>query len=828
MAGFNQLPLRQQLTRVIVAISGIALLLTATAIAVYEYYEFRRTLVRDSIVLADVVATNVSGTLAFDDEQAATTALGALRSDPHVMAAALYDAEGKRFAEYRRGASVPMTPEAASVDRADFEDGGLTIVRPVQHNDRRLGTIYIRTDQRELTERLLVFGGLVLLTLVAGVGIAALLSARMQRPITRPILQLAETARSVSERKDFSVRAPATSGGEIGTLTTAFNDMLGAIEERRQALLAANERLLGEVAERQQAEQRASAHAARLAQLNQITRAIAERQDVESVFQTVVGSVEEQLPVDFACVCVYEREREVLKVTTVGARSLALAQEMGVLPPFTLAIESNGLERCIHGELIYEPNTPIVPAPFARRIGASGLRSLVIAPLAVETQVFGTLIAGRRAGAAFTSTDCEFLRQLSEHVALATHQAQLYTALQKAYDDLRQTQQAVMQQERLRALGQMASGIAHDINNAISPVSLYIESMLEREEHLSAQGRERLTIVQRAIDDVANTVSRMRDFYRQRPQEMSLVRVSLNTLADQVIDLTKARWFDMPQQRGVVIELKKEFASGLALVKGVETEIREALTNLIFNAVDAMPRGGTLTVRTMMMSRSAEPGRREPEMRAVVEVSDSGTGMSDETLRRCMEPFFTTKGERGSGLGLAMVYGMVKRHGGEIELNSEVGRGTTVRLLFPVAQGVEPFVEAPRASPPTRLRILLVDDDPLLIKSVTETLESDGHNVVPASGGQLGINTFNNAASSPEPFDAVITDLGMPYVDGRRVAAAVKQASAATPVFLLTGWGNRLVAEGEIPPEVDRILNKPPKLRDLREALATVKRVESL
>jgi signal transduction histidine kinase/ActR/RegA family two-component response regulator/HAMP domain-containing protein len=825
MAARDQRSIRQQLTRIIVSISSIALLLTAGAIAVYEYVDFRRAHVRDSIVLADVVASNVSGTLAFDDAAAGKAALAALRSDQHVMTAALYDANGERFTEYRRDEGVAAAPPRAGAEGALFEGGRLTIVRPVVHNHRRLGTIYISMDQHELRERLLVFGGLVLLTLAAAVGMTVLLSAKMQQPITQPILRLAETARSISERKDFSVRAPALSGGEIGTLTAAFNNMLGVIEEQRQALLASNERLQGEVTDRQLAEQRASAHAARLAQLNQLTRAIAERQDVESVFQTVVGSVEEQLPVDFACVCVYEREREVLKVSTIGSRSLELARDLGVVPPYTLAIESNGLERCIRGELIYEPNTPTLPAPFARRAGGIGLRSLVIAPLAVETQVFGVLIAARRPSAAFTAADCEFLRQLSEHVALATHQAQLYTALQKAYEDLRQTQQAVMQQERLRALGQMASGIAHDINNAISPVSLYIESMIEKEPHLSAQGRERLTIVQRAIDDVANTVSRMRDFYRQRPQAISLVRVNLNTLADQVIDLTKARWFDMPQQRGVVIELKRSFAPGLAAVKGVETEIREALTNLVFNAVDAMPRGGTLTLRTVMMARAVDTAQPAPEKRVGIEVSDTGTGMSEETLRRCMEPFFTTKGERGSGLGLAMVYGMVKRHGGEIELSSEVGQGTTVRLLFPVAPEPEAFFEPPELSPPGRLRILLVDDDPLLIKSVGETLEADGHVVVPASGGQAGINLFRDTVAGGETFDAVITDLGMPYVDGRRVAAAVKAASPLTPVFLLTGWGNRLVAEGDIPPEVDRILNKPPKLRDLREALATVKRV---
>ena len=140
--------------------------------------------------------------------------------------------------------------------------------------------------------------------------------------------------------------------------------------------------------------------------------------------------------------------------------------------------------------------------------------------------MFGVLIVARREAAGFSSGDCEFLRQLSEHVALAANQAQLYDALQQAYDDLRQTQQTVMQQERLRALGQMASGIAHDINNAISPVALYTESLLEHETGFSERARKQLEIIQRAIDDVAQTVARMREFYRQREPSSSSSRRS--------------------------------------------------------------------------------------------------------------------------------------------------------------------------------------------------------------------------------------------------------------------------------------------------------------
>jgi signal transduction histidine kinase len=378
----------------------------------------------------------------------------------------------------------------------------------------------------------------------------------------------------------------------------------------------------------------------------------------------------------------------------------------------------------------------------------------------------------------------------------------------------RQAQQAVAQHERLRALGQMASGIAHDINNALSPAALYVQSLLEREIGLSARARERLQQVDRAIAHVAATVGRLREFYRQSDPPPALARLQANPLVHQVLELTHARWSDMPQQRGTVVELRTELAPNLPPVLGVDSELRDALVNLVFNAVDAMPGGGTLTVRTRVLDG--------PWPQVVVEVSDTGIGMSEETRRRCLEPFFTTKGELGTGLGLAMVYGAVQRHGGQLQIDSAVGRGTTVSLHLPMAQAgaaAAPF-EQPAATVLPSLRLLVVDDDPLLLKSLQDSLQGDGHVVTTAQGGQAGIDFFLDAQARGEPFAAVITDLGMPHIDGHRVAAAVKAASPATPVILLTGWGRRLIGNGERPEHVDEVVGKPPRLRELREALA--------
>src|SRR5262249_4275375 len=169
--------------------------------------------------------------------------------------------------------------------------------------------------------------------------------------------------------------------------------------------------------------------------------------------------------------------------------------ELGMPEGAEIAIDANGLSRCVRGELVHEPDIAEGAFPFPQRLAAHGLRSLVFAPLMVEDEGFGVIVVSRVQANAFLSTDVEFLCRLGEHVALAAHQTQLRERLQQAYDDLRQTQQSVLQQERLRALGQMASGIAHDINNAISPVAVYTKSLLEREPDLTQRVRDYLEIV---------------------------------------------------------------------------------------------------------------------------------------------------------------------------------------------------------------------------------------------------------------------------------------------------------------------------------------------
>ncbi len=792
--GLGNLPLRQRLMAVVMLTSGVALLLTCSGFLTYEYFNFRQAMVRNLTTLGSAVADNSTAALAFYNTDDAREVLSALKADPHIVVAGLYDIDGRLFATYPAeavDAQLPALPEAPGFR---FKDGHLTGVLTVSENgEDAQGALYLRSDLGAIYERLVGYAWIALLVMFVSLLVAYLLSRRLQKQITGPILALAEASRAVSEAKDYSRRVAPGGNDELGALNSAFNHMLDHIQ----------------------------AQLARLELLNRITRAIGERQDSASIYQVVVGSLEADLPADFACICTYEPAGGSLTVAGIGARSVARIPALASVGRAQIPVDENGLSRCVRGRLVYEPDVRELNFTFPQMLADAGLRSAVFAPLLTESRISGVLIVAASEENSFSSASCEFLRQLSEHTALAAHQLHLYVALQQAYDDLRQTQHTVMQQERLRALGQMASGIAHDINNAISPVALYTESLLEREPDLSERARDYLTTIQQAIDDVAETVARMREFYRSREPQLQLAAVDMNKLVKQVLDLTRVRWSDQAQQHGTMIELKCELIEELPQIMGAEAEIRDALTNLVFNAVDAMPEGGTLTVRTSVNTVSLPDDAGN--MRNVwLEIADTGIGMSEDTRRRCLEPFFTTKGERGTGLGLPMVYGMVQRHSAELEINSAPGKGTVFRLIFPVSAPIfsaSVHAAAPRV-PSQRLNILIIDDDPLLTKSLRDTLESDGHQITAASGGQSGIDAFLAAQQEGKIYSLVITDLGMPYVDGRKVAAAVHAASPSTPIIMLTGWGQRLVAENDIPPHVDRILNKPPRLHELRAALA--------
>ncbi len=381
-------------------------------------------------------------------------------------------------------------------------------------------------------------------------------------------------------------------------------------------------------------------------------------------------------------------------------------------------------------------------------------------------------------------------------------------SLQEALEELRRTQDQLIYQERQRALVQLASGIAHDFNNALSSILGFTDLLLQKPEMLDDRQRvtRYLELMRTAASDAAAVVRRMRQFYRPCQENEAFSSLSPNALVQEAISLTEPRWKEDAAGQGIQIKVETHLEN-VPFVAGNEAELHAMLTNLIFNSVEAMPEGGTMTLRT-----------RSEEGEVLLEVSDTGVGMSEEVRKHCLDPFFTSKSADGTGLGLSVVQGIVRRHNGTIEIESEQGRGTTVRIRLP-SKEAEPQAGAP-AQPEAwqrTLSVLVVEDQHGPRELLREYLKTDGHKVETAADGAEGLRKFRAGW-----FDLVITDRAMPEFSGDQLAAIIKNEVPKKPVILLTGFGDMMEAAGEEPAAVDLVLSKPVTLDRLREAMRTV------
>jgi CheY-like chemotaxis protein len=320
-----------------------------------------------------------------------------------------------------------------------------------------------------------------------------------------------------------------------------------------------------------------------------------------------------------------------------------------------------------------------------------------------------------------------------------------------------------------------------------------------------------LKVVHTAASDGAQVVRRLVEFSRQQPSQ-PLVPCDLARLVDEALEITRPRWQDEAQGQGRLIEVRKTMGS-LPHVLGNAAEIREALTNLLLNAVDAMPTGGRLMVTGHV--EGADADGVSPSW-AILTVSDTGTGMTEETRRRIFDPFFTTKGFQGTGLGLAVVYGIMERHGGRIDVASIPGEGSTFTLRFKTAASGSEEIPAATPSPASAgCRILLIDDEAPVRTTIAGLLRTAGYTVVDAESGDQGLDCL-----AGNPVDLVITDLGMPGMTGWEVAERIKATQPSLPIILLTGWGHQIPEGGGERNAVDVVLAKPVRLADLQDAMA--------
>jgi PAS domain S-box-containing protein len=367
----------------------------------------------------------------------------------------------------------------------------------------------------------------------------------------------------------------------------------------------------------------------------------------------------------------------------------------------------------------------------------------------------------------------------------------------------REIEDQLHQSEKLTALGQLAGGIAHDFNNLLQAILGYAQLMKQNPTNSELIERS-LTVVESAAMDGSETVRRIQQFARLRPDEQ-FVRVDINQIVQDAVAITRPRWEENIARESRALELRLDLQAG-ALMQGRPAALSEVLTNLILNAMDAMPRGGTLTIATRHTA-----GR---EVR--VSVADTGIGMPETVRQRIFEPFFSTKGEGGSGLGLSMAYSIVRRHSGEIAVDSAPGAGTTFTLIFPVAQeGTAPEPPPPSTEGRQHFRVLVIDDNPQVLATLAEMMRRVGHTVTPSPTGRAALQEY-----VPGKFDVVVTNIGMAGMNGWEVAEKLRAVDARVPLLFITGWGLREEDRARLAGlGVRHCLFKPVRPEDLDAAL---------
>lgn len=445
------------------------------------------------------------------------------------------------------------------------------------------------------------------------------------------------------------------------------------------------------------------------------------------------------------------------------------------------------------GEPIYIPDVTKEPRYIE---GRPDVRSEAVFPLKIRDRIIGVLDIESSEVRGFDEEDLKLLSSFASQVSIFIENAQLFSDLKKTLQELKQAQDQIIQTEKLKALGEMASGVAHDFNNILAVILGNIQLLIYQLDYLRPEDiREQLKIIEKSAKDGAETIRRIQEF-TGRKSDREFITLSLNEIIKEVIIITQPRWKDQAQKKGIEIQVQTQL-NDIPFIMGNPSELREVLTNIIFNAIDAMPEGGVITISSHIQT----------EDWVELRISDTGIGMSEEVRRRVFDPFFTTKGVKNSGLGMSVSYGIIKRHGGDILIESEPGKGSTFIIHLPTGFGEEEVKTEEITSTHEKMvsaRILVIDDEASVRDILSRMLKVKGHYVVTASSGEEGIEKFKNGN-----FDIVLTDLGMPKVSGLDVGRAIKSIDSNIPVAMITGWGIEIDREKLSENGIDLVISKP-------------------
>ena len=428
------------------------------------------------------------------------------------------------------------------------------------------------------------------------------------------------------------------------------------------------------------------------------------------------------------------------------------------------------------------------------------LRSIMCVPLVSGNETTGVLYVENRSRAdRFAEEDLELLSIFAHQASVALTNAELFRDLNRSLIDLKEAQNRLIRQEKLRLMGEMASGVLHNLKNLLTPILGHTQILLMDPQNQVIT--DDLKAIERLTLDCRSVIKRFSNFSRGQDSLGDAEPLVLRDFVQEVVTITRTRWEKSKDRRDTRIQIHNEIAQDIEIL-GDPSQLREVFINLIFNAADAMPQGGEVRIRARRLPKGME-----------IEVADTGIGMTEDVRAKMFDLFFTTKDKRGMGVGMSVTEHIIHQHGGRIHVESTPGKGTRILIHLPHMPPPTRKTVDPESGTEAMSRILVVDDDEDVLLFVQEALTKAGHSVHTAASGEIALEILAGQGSR---WDLVISDLRMPTLSGIEVAAGVKQKDPGISVMILTAWPT---AVPKSTPHVDAVLAKPATLEELKAAV---------
>jgi PAS domain S-box-containing protein len=787
MRHFRDIPINRKLTAIIMATCLSVLVVAAAAFVINDLISLRQAMVKDLSAMAEVIGINSTAALTFQDKKSAEGTLQALSVKSSILFAVIITNDEKIFAQYARDNLYPsklpfIDPNAAlavlgnCLNQPSIRTKGycfcqkhVLVIRPIVLDGEVIGKICLAADLEELYTPLKQNAGIAGLIILASSLLAYLLASVLQRLISKPILQLAQTMKVVSQDKDYSIQAPKLSEDELGILIDGFNEMLVQIRNRDDELAEHRNILEEKVAMR--TEELANAQAFLTASIKQTTAGIMIAEPPQLKIRLVNEAAADILNQS-------QESQTQISVDNIRAMTWSNCYPNGSRYKFN---EIPLVQATIKGKTIANEEMRIVRQDGTERwilVNASPIRNAE-----------GDIIAGI---AVFSDI----------------------TERQKVEEEKFRLEVQLQQSQKLEAMGTLAGGVAHDFNNLLQAIQGYTQLLL-LEKNSDDLEYDHLQEIEKASQRGAELVQRLLSFSRRLESELRPV-----DLNQEIMQVGKILERTIPR----MIEIEFHLAANLKPIKADPVQLEQVILNLGLNARDAMPDGGKLFFKTENMTLDNQFCKNHPEIKpgdyALLSVADTGQGMNKEVLCHIFEPFYSTKEVgKGTGLGLSMVYGIVKSHQGYIVCTSEPNQGSTFKIYLPISESSVELKEITKARNILgggKETVLLVDDEVNLRNLGKRFLNRFGYKVIEADSGEVALEIFQY---QKDQIDIVILDLMMPGIGGKKCLNGILKICPKAKVIIASGY-----AGDDLEPEIrDRaLLKKPYHFKQLLKAIRQV------